>query len=174
MRRRFPIFVCLWFFLLPAARLPAGQLPDNHWEVLTIVYPPDRDLLVALGGAEKTLTSKGTCKVKWRKDAAALEIVIRNLPSVGEVGWAGRQYVLWAVDREKRTLNLGLVPVRGKDAKWELQAPFRVFGLLVTAEQDPKATAPSAAVAIESLLPTNPDLVVPVYRVDLALVPPKS
>ena len=167
-------FFCLWFFLLPAAILPAGELPDHHWEVLAIVYPPDRDLTVALGGAEKTLTSKGICKVKWRKDAAAIEIEIKDLPSVGEVGWAGRQYVLWAVDREKRTLNLGLVPVRGKDAKWELQAPIRAFGLLVTAEQDPKAAAPSAAVALESLLPTDPDLVVPVYRVDVALVPPQG
>lgn len=166
--------VCLWFFLFPAVRLPAGQLPGNHWEVLTIVYPPDRDLLVALGGTEKTLTSKGTCNVKWHKDAAAMEIAIKNLPPVGEAGWAGRQYVLWAVDREKRTLNLGVVPVRGKDAKWKLQAPFRAFGLLITAEQDPKAAAPSAAVALESLLPTDPDLVVPVYRVDLPLVPPQG
>lgn len=174
MYRRILLFVCLCFFLLPAVRLPAGQLPGHHWEVLTIVYPPERDIVVVLGGAEKTLTSKGICKVKWRKDAATLGIEIKNLPSTAEIGWAGRQYVLWAVDRDKRAVNLGLVPARGKDPRWEVQSPFRIFGLLVTAEENPKATAPSAAVALESLLPTDPELVVPVYRVDVALVPPKS
>jgi hypothetical protein len=163
-----------FLFLLPAVWLPAGQLPEKHWELLTIVYPPDRNITVALGGAEKSLNAKGTCKVKWRKDAATLEIEIKDLPSMSDAGWTGRQYVLWAVDREKRTLNLGLVPVKGKDAKWELQAPFRAFGLLVTAEQDPKATAPSTAVALESLLPKDPNLVLPIYRVELALGSPPA
>jgi hypothetical protein len=110
--------------------------------------------------------------VKYRKEAALLDIEIKNLPSAVESGWTGRQYVLWAVDREMRTLNMGLVPSRGKDAKWSVQVPFRIFGLLVTAETNPTATIPSAAVAMESLLPTDPGLVLPVYKIDIALAPP--
>jgi len=156
------------------SRLLAGQLPGNHWELLAISYPPDRKVSVSLGGGEKTLTSKGSCKVKWRKDSAEMEIEVKNLPAAAEVGWPGRQYVLWAVDREKRAVNLGVVPLRSKDAKWAAQVPFRVFGLLVTAEEDPKATVPGAQVALESLLPTDADLIIPVFRVDVALTPPPS
>ncbi len=71
-------------------------------------------------------------------------------------------------------MNLGAVPHHGKSAKWSVQVPFRAFGLLVTAERDPKASAPSANVAMESLLPTDPDLVVPVYRVQVVLGSPQS
>ena len=149
----------------------AGSLPGNRWDLLTVAFPPGRGITVSLGGAEKTLTARGTCSVKSKQQAAAFEIEIEELKPASEIGWTGRQYVLWAVDRENRAVNLGLVPLRGKSAKWSVQVPFRVFGLLVTAEQDPKATAPSSAVALESLLPTNPDLVVPVYRVEVALTP---
>ena len=152
----------------------AGQLPGNRWDLLAIAYPPGRDIAVSLGGAEKTLSSSGAFKVKAKADSSSLEIEIKNLPAPGEVGWTGRQYVLWALDREKRVMNMGLVPVRGKGGKWSVQVPFRVFGLMVTAEQDPKASAPSGAVAMESLLPINPDIVVPIYRVEVALAQPKG
>ena len=151
----------------------AGQLPGNRWDLLAIAYPPGREVAVGLGGAEKTLTSSGAFKVKAKADSSSLEIEVKNLPAPGEVGWTG-QYVLWALDREKRILNMGTVPVRGKSGKWSVQIPFRVFGLLVTAEQDAKAVAPSDAVAMESLLPVDPNIVVPVYRVEVALAPPKS
>ena len=149
----------------------AGILPNNQWELLAVAYPPDRDVSVRLGGAEKTLTAKGLCKVKWENEAANMEIAIENLPAAQEVGWAGRQYVLWAVDEENRMLNLGPVPLSGRDAKWKLRVSVRVFGLLVTAEKDPKAEAPSAAVVLESLLPTDRYLVVPVKRITVNLTP---
>lgn len=161
----------LCFFLLGGASR-AGQLPGNRWNLLAISYPPDRDIVVSLGGAERTLTTTGTCKVRAKKDSASFDIEIKDLPAAAQADWTGRQYVLWAIDREKRTLNLGPVPLRGKSTKWSVQVPFRAFGLLVTAEQNPKAAAPSTAVAVESLLPADPDLVVPVYRIEVALVPP--
>jgi hypothetical protein len=165
-------------FLLGLSLLPgasrAGQLPGNRWDLLAIVYPPDRDVGIEFGGGEKTLTSKGLAKVKAKKDSASLEIEVKGLPAPGEIGWTGRQYVLWAFDREKRAVNLGQVPLRSKSSKWSVSVPFRAFGLLVTAEKDSKATAPSAAVALESLLPTDPDLVVPLYRVELELAPPQD
>ena len=174
MRCRILTLVGLWSILFSPIRLLAGQLPANHWELLAISYPPDRKVSVALGGGERTLTSKGLFQVIWRKDAAKMEIEVKNLPAAAEVGWTGQQYVLWAVDREKRAVNLGVVPLRSKDAKWAAQVPFRVFGLLVTAEEDPKATVPGARVALESLLPTDSDLIVPVFRVDVALTPAPS
>lgn len=152
----------------------AGQLPGNRWDLLAIAYPPGRDISVYLGGAEKTLTASGTCKVKAKKNAASFEIEVKNLPSTETAGWTGRQYVLWAIDNEKRAVNLGVVPQHGKSAKWSVEVPFRAFGLLVTAERDPKAAAPGPDVAMESLLPTNPNLVVPVYRVEVALGAPQS
>jgi len=162
---------CLCGFLLLSARAGAGQLPDQQWELLAIAYPPDRTVSVILGGAEKTLTSRGICEVKWQDKAAAMEIQIENLPSAQELGWPGQQYVLWAIDPEKRAVNLGLVPLSKKNAKWKVQVPIRVFGLLVTAEKNPKAEAPSTAVVLESLLPSDRYLVVPVMRLPIALAP---
>ena len=167
------IRTCLFLVFLwqGVGTLPAGQLPDHQWELLTIAYPPVRSISVTLGGGEKTLTSKGLCQVKWHDKAASMEIVVENLPPAQELGWSGRQYVLWAIDTEKRAINLGPVPAGKKEAKWKVQVPVRAFGLLVTAEKNPKADAPSAAVVLESLLPTDPFLVVPVLRVNVALTP---
>ena len=164
----------LWFLLLFPAGLRPGQLPDGQWELLAIAYPPDRTVSVVLGGAEKTLTSKGIGQVKWHDKAATMEIQIENLPSAQELGWTGQQYVLWAIDPEKRAVNLGLVPLSKKNAKWKVQVPIRVFGLLVTAEKNPKAETPSAAVVLESLLPSDRYLVVPVVRVNVALATSQS
>ncbi|MBI4463109.1 MAG: hypothetical protein HY647_00245 [Acidobacteria bacterium] len=154
--------------------LPAGRLPNHHWEVLAVAYPPDRTVSVLLGGAERTLAAKGLCQVKWRDNVATLEIEIENLPAPAEVGKPGQQYVLWAIDSEKKIVNLGLVPWQGKQAKWKVQVPFRIFGLLVTVEGDSKAEVPSTTVALESLLLTDPFLIVPVFRVDVALAPPEQ
>ena len=164
--------LCVAAALAAVTRLPAGKLPANHWELLAVVYPPGREVIVTFGGGEKTLTARGTGKVKWEKDVAALVMEIGDLASTAEAGWAGRQYVLWAIDQQKSSVNMGPVPLRGKGAKWAVQVPLRAFGLLITAEQNPQATAPSAAVAMESLIPADPNLVVPIYKVDLTLAAP--
>lgn len=139
-----------------------------------IAYPPDRDVSISLGGGERTLTSKGLCKIKYKNDSASMEIEIQDLPSSESIGWPGTQYVLWAIDDEKHARNLGSVPLSGDGAKWNVQIPLRVFGLLVTAEKNVQATAPSTAVVLESLLPTDRFLVVPVFRVNIDLVPPQG
>ena len=157
--------------LLLPAQVPGERVGENDWKLLAVAYPPDRDVTVVLAGAEKTLTAKGLCKVEWRGNAATLELEIQDLPSPSEVGWNGQHYILWAVNEEKRTVKLGLVPLRDKEAKWKVQVPLRVFGLLVTSESNQQAAAPSASVALESLLPTDPRLVVPVFRVSLKLAP---
>ena len=161
----------LWSILLSPGSLRAERQSGQGWELLAVAYPADREVVVELGGAARTLAAKGLAKVKWHDKAAAMELEIEGLPAPAEAGFAGTQYVLWAVDNDKRAVNLGLVPGSGKQAKWKLQGPFRIFGLLVTAEKNPQASAPSNDVALESLLPTDPNLVVPVFRVDLQLAP---
>ena len=168
--RRVALLASCVALLLPA-QVPGERVGENDWKLLAVAYPPDRGVSVVLAGTEKTLTARGLCKVEWRGNAAALELEVQDLPTPAEIGWTGRQYVLWAVDEEKKTVNLGPVPLKSKDAKWKVQAPFRVFGLLVTAENNQQATAPSMSVVLESLLPTDPRLVVPVFRVSLKLAP---
>jgi hypothetical protein len=157
------------FFLILSAHGFAGRTGKDTWELLAVGYPVDRDISVVLGGSERTLAAKGLCKVEWQNNVATLELEVENLAAPPQLGWTGQQYVLWAVDAEKRTLNLGPLPVNDNEAKWTGQAPFRIFGLLVTAEADAKATTPSNSVALESRLPTNPTLIVPVFRVNLSL-----
>lgn len=164
----------LWLLLIASGALGAGLLPNNQWELFVVAYPPDRDVSVTLGGAERTLASKGLCKIKYENQGAAMEIEIRNLPASQAIGWPGTQYVLWAIDEEKRPTNLGSVPLSGDGAKWNVRIPLRVFGLLVTAEKNAQASAPSTAVVLESLLPTDRYLVVPVFRVNVDLASPQG
>ena len=153
------------------ASATAGRKTPQGWEVFAVAYPDDRDVTVLLGGAEKTLASRGHAKVRWRDNAAMLELEVENLPAPAELGLSASQYILWAIDSEKRIVNLGPVPLNSKDDKWRAQAPFRIFGLLITDEQNAQAAAPSSAVVVESLLPTDPKLVVPVFRVPLNFTP---
>jgi hypothetical protein len=155
-------------FLIPSG-VTAERLSATSWQVLAVAFPADRTVAVALGGTEKTLTARGLSTVKFHDKAATLEVEIDDLATPTDLGWSGEQYVLWAVDSDQRVVNLGLVPMNGKRAKWKLQAPFRIFGLIVSAEKNQQATAPSNNVVLESRLPTDPDLVVPVFRVDIAL-----
>src|SRR3954464_13206537 len=82
-------------FVLFSSWSRAGLLPGNRWDLLTIAYPPGREIAVGLGGAEKTLASSGAFKVKAKADSSSLEIEVKNLPAPGEAGWTGGQYVLW-------------------------------------------------------------------------------
>ncbi|MBI4460953.1 MAG: anti-sigma factor [Acidobacteria bacterium] len=156
--------------MLFASGLAAGRISEQQWQLLAVAYPPDKDVAVVLGGAEKTLTSRGVFQVKWQKDVARLDIAVENLPPAAKLGWPGQQYILWAIDHESKMLNLGPLPMRGESAKWQVQVPARTFGLLVTAEKSPKPQAPSSAVVLESLLPTDPELVVPVLRLKVPLL----
>ena len=114
-------------------------------------------------------TARGIAKVKWREGAAVVEMEADHVPSPAELGKNGGQLVLWAIDQEKKAVNLGTVQVSGKKVKASVKAPFRIFGLLVTAETDANTKAPGSAVALESKLPLNPDLVLPVFRVEITL-----
>jgi hypothetical protein len=150
--------------------LMAESISANQWRVFAVAYPDDRNVEVTLGGSMRTLTTRGVSTVRWSDGTAAVELKIENLPSPSETGLSGSQYVLWAIDEDSNPTNLGTIPISGKNVEWKIQVPSRIFGLLITAENSAQVTTPSAAVALESLLPINPDLVVPVFRVDVALV----
>jgi len=144
----------------------------TSWRLLTVAYPDARDVDVSLGGSERALTARGLLRVKWRDNQASVELEADQMPAAAELGVAGGQYVLWAVSQEKQIVSLGPLPLSGKKIKSRAQVPFRIFGLMVTAESDPQAKSPSGAVALESRLPLNPNLVLPVFRIEVPLTIP--
>ena len=166
-----PLFLAALAMLSWPAAAPAGRVGNAKWELLAVAYPDGREIEVSLAGSERDLTGKGFCKVRWSKESATVEMEVKNLPPPETVGLTGAQYVVWAVDSDKHAINLGALPLRGKAALWKGQVASRIFGLLITAEKDTHASSPSDGVVMESLLPTNPSLVVPVFRVSLALAP---
>jgi hypothetical protein len=141
----------------------------NAWKLLAVAYPDARDVDISIGGSDKALTARGKAKIKWRDGAAVVEMEADRVPSPAELGKGSGQLVLWAIDQEKKAVNLGSVRLNGKRVKASAKAPFRIFGLLVTAEADAGAKSPSSAVALESRLPLNPNLVLPVFRVEIPL-----
>ena len=167
-------FCSLVFFLVFILGLLANssargeRAGANVWRLLAVAYPDARDIDVTIGGSERALTARGLAKVKWRDGAATIEMTADRVPSPQEIGKGG-QLVLWAVDQDKKVVNLGVVQLNGKKLKASAKAPFRIFGLLVTAESDIAAKSPSSSVALESRLPVDPNLVLPVFRVELPL-----
>lgn len=139
------------------------------WRLLAVAYPDARDVDISIGGSERALTARGRARIKWREGVAVVELEVDRVPSPAEIGKDGGQLVLWAIDQERKAVNLGAVQLSGKKVKASAKAPFRIFGLLVTAETDAGAKSPSSAVALESRLPVDPDLVLPVFRVEVPL-----
>src|SRR5688572_23367809 len=90
------LMACVTASLLTPVQLRGGRKTAQGWEVFAIAYPDDRDVTVVLGGGEKTLTAKGLCTVRWRENAASLELEVESLPPPAQAGWSGAQYVLWA------------------------------------------------------------------------------
>ncbi len=76
--------------------------------------------------------------------------------------------------RQFCTYPVFISPVLNHNLPLSLVVPFRVFGLLVTAEKNAQAETPSTAVVLESLLPTDRYLVIPVFRVNVDLTPPQG
>jgi hypothetical protein len=153
-----------------AASVARGERAGaNAWRLLAVAYPDARDVDVTLGGSERALTARGLAKIKWREGAAAVDITADQVPSPGDIGKNGGQLVLWAIDQDKKIVNLGALQLNGKKLKAKAQAPFRIFGLLITAESDAAAKTPSSAVALESRLPVDPNLVLPVFRIEVPL-----
>ena len=155
------------------ALFPLGAWSERSsataWSLLAVAYPDARDVEVVVGGSEHALTSRGLVKVKWRDGAATVEIAADQLPAPADLGKTGGQYVLWAVDQDKKVMNLGAVQLNGKRIKTSVQVPFRIFGLLLTVESDVQTRIPGTAVVLESRLPVNPDLVLPVFKIEVPL-----
>lgn len=165
-----PLALTMMFALIAAAPLAWGERASaTAWKLLAVAYPDARDVDITIGGSEKALTARGVAKIKWREGAAVVEMEADQVPSPAEIGKSGGQLVLWAIDQDKKVVNLGAVQLSGKKLKASVKAPFRIFGLLVTAEVDAAAKSPSSAVALESRLPLNPNLVLPVFRVEIPL-----
>jgi hypothetical protein len=149
--------------------LQAERAGASTWRLLAVAYPDARDVDVSIGGSERALTARGVARVKWRDGEAVVEIEANQIPAPGEIGKGGTQMVLWAVDQDRKVANLGVVQLSGKKLRTKVKVPFRIFGLLLTAESDAAAKTPGSSVVLESRLPINPDLVLPVFRVEVPL-----
>jgi len=162
-------FLVMTLAILASPPARGERAGANAWRLLAVAYPDARDVDVTIGGSERALTARGLAKIKWREGAAAVEITADQVPSPGDIGRDGGHLVLWAIDQDKKVVNLGAVQLSGKKLKASAKAPFRIFGLLITAESDAAAKTPSSAVALESRLPIDPNLVLPVFRVEVPL-----
>src|SRR5262245_9914739 len=101
------LVIILGILANPSAR--GERAGANVWRLLAVAYPDARDIDVTIGGSERALTARGLAKVKWRDGAAAIEMTADRVPSPEELGKRGGQLVLWAIDQDKKVVNLGAV-----------------------------------------------------------------
>jgi hypothetical protein len=167
--RRRALLISLIMLAIGGSAAWAERAGANAWRLLVVGYPDARDVDVRIGGSEKALKARGLARIKWRDGQASVQMEANDVPSPAELGKNGGQLVLWAVDQDRKIVNLGVVQQSGKKLKVKVSVPLRIFGLLLTAESDASAKAPGSIVALESRLPTNPDLVLPVFRVEVPL-----
>jgi outer membrane protein OmpA-like peptidoglycan-associated protein len=102
-------------------------------------------------GTELMPKAKGTAKVDSHLGRTAIKIDVEDLDSPQKFGKEYLTYVLWAIDPQGRTQNLGEIVLDG-GREIQVTTPFQAFGMIVTAEPYFAVTRPSDLVVMENVI----------------------
>lgn len=106
---------------------------------------------VDLQGTELMPQAKGTAKIESHLGRTEINANVSNLDSPQKFGREYLTYVLWAIDPQGRTQNLGeFVLNGGRDI--QVTTPLQAFALIVTAEPYFAVTRPSDLVVMENVI----------------------
>lgn len=106
---------------------------------------------VDLLGTELMPQAKGSAKIESHLGRTEINANVSNLDSPQKFGREYLTYVLWAIDPQGRTQNLGeFVLNGGRDI--QVTTPLQAFALIVTAEPYFAVTRPSDLVVMENVI----------------------
>jgi len=106
---------------------------------------------VDLMGTELMPQAKGTAKVESHLGRTEINANVSNLDSPQKFGREYLTYVLWAIDPQGRTQNLGEFVLNG-GREIQVTTPLQAFALIVTAEPYFAVTRPSDLVVMENVI----------------------
>jgi outer membrane protein OmpA-like peptidoglycan-associated protein len=106
---------------------------------------------VDLKGTELMPQARGTARVESHLGRTEINAEVENLDSPQKFGREYLTYVLWAIDPQGRTQNLGEFVLKG-GKEVQVTTPLQAFGLIVTAEPYFAVTRPSDLVVMENVI----------------------
>jgi hypothetical protein len=151
MRIRGYICVLSLALLLPSLARAADRT------VYVLQFPPDQVVSLNLYRTGVVERMEGSAEVRHRfkktkERTTSVEIFMKGAPPPSDVKPEFQAYIAWAVDAKGGFTRLGLFPNKGNlKAETELQS----FGIVISAEVDPEATAPKGKFVLESEFPVK-------------------
>ena len=106
---------------------------------------------VDLLGTELMPQAKGSAKIESHLGRTEINANVTNLDSPQKFGREYLTYVLWAIDPQGRTQNLGEFVLNG-GREIQVTTPLQAFALIVTAEPYFAVTRPSDLVVMENVI----------------------
>jgi hypothetical protein len=156
----------------PAAQAPAAQEParvssqnepllPGKRMVAAVQFPYDQKVKFTLFPTGRAKGIGGSAEVRRRKKGIEVEVNLDEAPPASQIKPEYRGYVVWALTPAGKFVALGALEGKGS-VKTTTKLP--AFGIVVTAESDLKATAPTDPV-LESALPEAKHRYYPIQRV---------
>lgn len=137
------------------------QLVPGKRMVQAVQFPYDLKVKFTLFPTGRAKGVGGSAEVRRRKKGIEVEVNLEEAPPASEIKPEYRAYVVWALTPAGKFVSLGSLERKGT-VKTVTQLP--AFGIVVSAEPDAKATAPTDAV-LESGMPEAKVRYYPIQRV---------
>ena len=136
------------------ATLLAAAAGAAEVSLVAVQFPEQREVKVGFAATKQAPPASLEAAVTFRGGQGQIELAFDDMKPAILFGGDVTSYVVWAVGREGKTVNLGELPVRERRGKASLTSGLKEFALLITAETHPLADVPSALVMFSSL-PVN-------------------
>lgn len=136
---------------LAAACLVLATYAAADRTVLVLQFPPDFKVSLNLFRTGAVDKIEGSAEVKRNKDnkqPTRVNVSMKDAPAPSSIKPEYQAYVVWAIDGKAKFVNLGTIT---KDLKADTS--LKSFGLVISAEADPKAASPKGTFVLESQFP---------------------
>jgi len=137
------------------AQLVLGQNDNSTIRDATVLtYPPKQNVEIMLAGNKRFPKLSGTLKVeRTEREGTKVEIKIKNLPAVLDLGGLYTTYIAWTIEPNGKTSNVAIIDskVQGAgDREAKATTPLQAFAIVVTAEPHTQVRVPSRFVMLEN------------------------
>jgi outer membrane protein OmpA-like peptidoglycan-associated protein len=116
-----------------------------------VLFPEQREVTVGFAATARAPRARLEAAVTLRAGQGRIELTFDDMKPAILFGGDVTSYLVWAVGREGKTVNLGELPVREARGTALFATGLKEFALLITAETHPLVDLPSELVMFSSL-----------------------
>lgn len=128
-------------------------------EATALNFQPGKEVLLIMKNNPRYSKMSATAKVERTvREGTKIQLKIRNLPAVLDLGGLYTTYVLWTIGVDGTTRSIGVVVSSRKGTSSptvSTSTPLLSFALLVTAEPHALVNRPSPKIMLENSLPSG-------------------